>query len=818
MTKCALILVSVFSLTMATAQSDVGKLEKETKKGEATQVAFSTLQGRAPEAKLPEPNFQIAEQWWPDLTDYWTPVGWKHHRFRYNVFFDGTIYADPSLSSTAKAWNGQGVQIRVEPLPADALSAYNNMRSQPYTLADDRRTLQGWTEDKTPVLWTEWSKDGLLLRENVFAYVTGGSDVTTGLEPLFAWVRLSVQDVLPGLPVPKRYTFCLQFNAPHVYAKMFVRRNMIMEFDKSHYPRALKAEANQYDAANGLRLVEPDGKVRLAVAPGAKAEIGFLQGDSNGKAPLLYITLDAKAGQYVDVLLPMVPTERAVLDKELAQGYEKALARSDVFWSKRPATAATVRVPEEYINDALYQFERFSEVLSERVPERGRNMTLSGSLQYVKTWATPTGKLVSMFLDPLGYHDLAAEYLEPFLEAQGTRKPPSTFIGKHHGFFGSPSEFISIDWMADHGSLLNAIAGHAMLIPDPKIKKRYVEPVIKACEFIRDARRIKGHGGIEGILPPARYSDRKDQTQGVWSDGWNFKGLSTAVRFLRQINHPRAAEFAKEAEDYKATFLAAFRKAASQADTWTDDQGNKHPFVPTSLYGAVESSARHGFYLDTGPLMLVFAGLMDANDPLMQSALKWFREGPVQRFARFGWSYNQVPFLRHEMSSCIPGYSWNNFITHQLGDRYHFLEGMYSQYAGGISRQTKTICESRNGITGRITHADMPFYMTRLAVIDDLVAEDELHLLRICPLAWISSDEETVFDNMPTAFGPVSLRWQLSADGKTLRMDLKPRFHRKPGKTVLHVPPVEGLERISINGEDFPVGGKTEVILHKHMQ
>lgn len=771
---------------------------------------FPNEKVRAEKNSPPEPNLEMAEQWWPDLTDYWTPVGWKHHRARYNVFFDGTIYADPSLSQTAKDWKGLGVQLRVVPMMPGTVQTYDRIRSRRYTLEDDKRCRQGWTSDAAPVLWTEWSRDGLLLRENMFAHIPGGKDVKTGLEPLFAWVRLSVHDTCPGLPTPERYGFYIQFNAPHVRPSMNVRHNINMLEDKAHYPRSLKADGAKYDRANGMRIVEPDGKIRLAIAPGADVQAGFLEGDDKNKDPLLYISFNAKTGNDVDLLVPMLPTERDIFDKELAQGYDSALAESGKFWSKRPETAATIDVPETYINDTIHQFERFAEVLSERVPETGKNVTLSGSLAYVKVWATPTGKMVSMFLDPLGYHDLAAEYLEPFIEAQGTIKPPSEFLEKHPGYLGSPRQFTSIDWMADHGSLLFAIANHALLTSDPKAKQRYVDCVIKACEFIRDARRVKGHGGYEGILPPARYSDARAQTQGVWSDGWNYKGLYTGARFLRQIHHPRAAEFTKEAEDYKKTFVAALRDASKKSTTWKDRNGKIHPLVPTSLYGAVEESLRHPFYLDTGPMQLVFAGLMDADDPLMQSALAWFRDGPVHQFARTNSNFMQVGFLNHEMSSCIPGYSWNNFINHELGDRQHFLEGMYSLYAGAISRQTKTVCESRGGITGRITHADAPFYMTRLAVIDDIIADNELHLLRICPLAWISSERETKFENMPTAYGPVTLRWKLSKDGKTLNLDYEPNFESKPDKVVLHIPPVEGLKKISINGKTRSVkpGGK----------
>src|SRR5690606_2432620 len=91
----------------------------------------------------PEPNMEAAQQWWPALTDYWTPVGWKHHRFRFNIFFDGTIFANPSLSQTAGAWRGQGVQIRVLPQPADNPKAYETMRKTRYSLEDDLQNDQG---------------------------------------------------------------------------------------------------------------------------------------------------------------------------------------------------------------------------------------------------------------------------------------------------------------------------------------------------------------------------------------------------------------------------------------------------------------------------------------------------------------------------------------------------------------------------------------------------------------------------------------------------------------------------------------------------
>ena len=92
--------------------------------------------------------------------------------------------------------------------------------------------------------------------------------------------------------------------------------------------------------------------------------------------------------------------------------------------------------------------------------------------------------------------------------------------------------------------------------------------------------------------------------------------------------------------------------------------------------------------------------------------------------------------------------------AHALAPPTHVSRTLTSRMRYGLLRKAHARC-------GRITHADTPFYMTRLAVIDDLIADHELHLLRICPLAWVTAERETKFLNMPTAFGPISLRWQL---------------------------------------------------------
>ena len=361
--------------------------------------------------------------------------------------------------------------------------------------------------------------------------------------------------------------------------------------------------------------------------------------------------------------------------------------------------------------------------------------------------------------------------------------------------------------------MLYEVSRHALLTGDREFTDRWLEAIVKACEFIKQARESRDHDGVPGVLPPAVATDRRVPNQSGWNIGWNYKGLTEAVRLLESLDHPRAAEFAAEAGDYRQTYLEALREAASVAPSWTDSRGDRHPLVPVSLSAGGDNT--HAFYLDTGPLFLVWAGLIDAGDPLMRSTRVFFREGPNNRVFDPRGDCWQRPVLVHEISSCEPCYSWNVYHSWQLGDRSRYLEGMYSLLAGALSRQTYISCETRHGIYGNIFASPLLVDLVRLAVIDDRIAENELHLLRLAPLAWLKPDFETRFEKMPTEFGPVTISFKLGRQGKALELSYLPGFRQRPQKVVLHVPDLPGLKRLTLNGSPLRVEPGGEVTLEQ---
>jgi len=244
------------------------------------QVCVFAADGSTEDRETVEPNADIACNWWPDITNVWTPIGWPSHLFRFNVVYDGAIIAHPVVSPVGQLkphvepYAGQGVQLTFIPSPspylglgAINLSTHGYAETTfPYAGRAPRVGNQGWNETPAPLLWSEWRREGLVLRQEIFAHVSGGGEVETGIEPLFCWIRLSIHDAADGCPFDT-YGFQIIVNACHTVSG---EGGGVLHVNPKHlaYPRVMSMEAAGNEEERGFRLVEPDGRIRLAVVDG----------------------------------------------------------------------------------------------------------------------------------------------------------------------------------------------------------------------------------------------------------------------------------------------------------------------------------------------------------------------------------------------------------------------------------------------------------------------------------------------------------------------------------------------------------------------
>ncbi len=764
-----------------------------------------------------EPNAAIAATWWPPLRNVWTPVGWENHPFRFCVLYNGTIVADPHplgsilgrpIKQYLSKYEGLGVQLTITP---SADGAFPPRPDHPYRLSaqpDGGVGLQGWADNPTPVLWTEYPANfycgnyGIVLRQEVFAHVDDGTPVVNGQESLYAWIRFSVYHV-DELSAPEFFHLMIHLgSATQIARSMFHEDNLTVHPDSAFYPRVLTKEVFEDGRISGCYLCEAEDRVRL-VAQTETGAIELLENTPDSRDYYLKLTFPAVQGFHTDLLLPMIPGTREAVEAERVLGYEGALRQGDAYWARVPETAAFIDTPERQVNEAVRNLIRFGRVITETNPETGERAMLTGSWNYDTLWPTPTSMTAHMLMDVMGYHAFVADNLEIFRNHQGTAKAPGESYPLHPGYFGAPRALSSVDWLTDHGAILHAVCNHALLSDDGAFTERWCESIVKACDFIKESRAVVGHGGVPGVLPPAVATDAEVPGQAVWNIAWNYKGLTSAVRLLQRIHHPRAQEFSEEAREYKEVFVQAYREHVKTMPLWTDRSGQRHPIIPSMLSGV--DNFNHPFFLDAGPMALVFARLFDGDDPLMRTALAYYREGPNTRLYDPRGNMHQRAVLLHEISSCEPCYSFNLFASWEAGDRRHFLEGMYSLLVASLSPQTYIGCEHRHGIYGLVAPGALMTYFVRLAAIDDLLEEDCLHLMRLTPRAWIRKDYTTRFENIPTYYGPASLRFSPSDDQRALRVDWAPAFRCQPEAILLHVPPLEGLKKVVVNGESFRV-------------
>lgn len=768
----------------------------------------------------PEPTVERARHWWLPQRNVWTPIGWKGHLFRFNSVYNGSLICDPSwvLSSKPNTTPYRGKNFQITTVMPQRGGGYRDFPTSVHEVWDDDLGYrqQGWDpEHQAPVLWTEYRRqEGLVIRQSVFAHLTGTTDVDTAVEPIYAWVRYEVTHVDP-LRAPTDFQFQLWLS------KAYMKPEGPFQ-DENGVPLVVEPTAAPLDGALTMARVwnptgkpmtvpitDPDDQIRLMVVTAEHGSIGMSENTKTAGVYDLRLGLPVEVGAHVDLVIPMLPQPADAVKAEVGNGRDRVLTACDGYWSGATDPVATITTPEDYVNQVLRRGPQLAQVVAEKSPDTGLFTFLSGSYAYDVLWSTPTSMVSHMFLDRLGYHDVVEQHIEIYLASQGTRVPPGTAFagGSYPGYLATPQVLQAIDWMSDHGAVLEILSKHALLTDRPAFIEKWIEPIVKACDFIVQACAMTNHTGVKGLLPPGASTDEGTQTQGIISQCFTYKGLTSAVELLTRQQHPRAAEFAAFAETFRQTFVTAIRNLAASSATWQDAQGKNWPVLLPQFDGTGVWDAFT--MLDTGALMSVWAGLLPASDPLMRSFVEFFRSGPnVALFDPVHHNALDRAVLDHEQSSSEPCYSWNMFHSWQLGDREHFLEGLYGLLAGGLSQDTYISSEHRNAIYGNLFSHPIIVWSLIHAVIDDDLVPGELQLLRMCPNAWLSTQSETVFQDVPTGYGPVTLRFGLSPDGKEVTVTFSGRWHHRPTKVVVTAPEAPGVTRVRINGRIYPPGRK----------
>jgi hypothetical protein len=298
---------------------------------------------------------------------------------------------------------------------------------------------------------------------------------------------------------------------------------------------------------------------------------------------------------------------------------------------------------------------------------------------------------VGDYLARRGNFELAKRYLEPYFHWQGIPAPDSPAIKDWSGFFGAPPEQCPLVWLMYQGMIQWASARYYQLSQDRAWLDEKLPALLKSMDWVvttRASTKKLNRDGTKplnyGWFPPGRVTDGSAGTS-VFTDSNIWRGMEFMTQVLESIRHPRAAEFRKEVNEYRATIQDGMRRAAAERplvrlndDTWV-------PYLPAYLEktsGQMESTDWYAAVVD-GPWA---AGMLDTH---------LFPTGAPEN----DWLINFFEDSYSPMNPSLPDEPlWATTATHYLerDQVNNFLYTFYSQSTTTMERQTLTTYEHRS--------------------------------------------------------------------------------------------------------------------------
>jgi len=758
-------------------------------------------------ALIDEPSYEQAMIRWPDMRRPIAFIGVKDHPDEFAVMWNGNLgTASPALTDAdrrlfrEKRENSFQVSFSIGEKPSFVNRDGEDASTEPSLL-----------EGYLPVTLVRFhAEDAVILQE---AFVTGeqGNGTAVWDSPVFLRVRFTIQKPGKGSsPIP----LWAQIAKNHTSYAMSTRRNVRIARVAPLYGSKLKSERNQLVNERGQVILSAEPSLRFyPQVPAALNSVALRESQMDRN--LCEFLIPRSAGATLDLVFPFSPVPAERIASYCHLSYEQARQSVVSFWEGEIARGMQVETPEKPLNE-LWRFSVPMSFMTADAYPNGDRVLKTSSHHYEGYWPTPMAMNLQELIQR-GYRAEVAAYLQPFLDVDRRRPVPNTgysFLSTK-GFISGPSEHLAISWVSDHGAILWIASEYYLLTRDRQFLDRWLPVMMEGLEWIaREREHTKLIGGIgAGLMPAGRATDADRQANFVWSDAWIYRGLDGVCRVLRTINHKDATRWEAERDDYKASFQKAFRQVIQNAVRWTDASGKSVPFVPYEL-SQRDTASLHPFYLDTGPMFLGVAGLVEPGDESMTWAIKWLTEGPDSRNHNPDWSdYSERPSLPFEMSSCEPCYSWNIPLRFLRNERQKYLEGFYSLCAGSVSRKFRGGSETRDGVQWLpVMNAVINNHLRNMLVFEDEQARG-LHLLRNSPGAWLAPGKKVRVERAETYFGPIS--YTVETLEQRIMADIESP-EREPVEWIrlhLNLPGERKVLRATVNGSPIKLtdGGVVEI-------
>ncbi|MBP6963538.1 MAG: hypothetical protein KBC96_03935 [Armatimonadetes bacterium] len=540
------------------------------------------------------------------------------------------------------------------------------------------------------------------------------------------------------------------------------------------------------------------------------------------------IELEPRQSHEIELFIPFITfSGDEGRDAVASLDYDAKLAEMTAFWEAQIGAGARIQVPEELLTDFNKANVAHIAITADKDTDTGLYIVGAGTWRY-QVFGTETVEQCRA-LDLRGYHDRARKYITPFVELQGTRRMDGRFktqAGAFHGVRVNDSYDYQVgDYSVDHGTVLWWLCEHYKLTRDVEWLGSVAPNIIAACDYVTFERQATMETDASGqrvrqfgLLPPAHLDDNPEWQYWYVVNALAYRGMTVAGEVLAEIGHADASRIAADAKAYGDDIRRSLARSIELAPVVGLADGSYIPQTPVrcllrgrdigwireSLFGAV-------FNMDCGLIEYDSAEatwiLKDFEDNISVSR----RVGRQVDLERFWFSQGGLTI----QSNLLP----NTLVYLARGQVEHALRAFYNSMAANLYADVRCFTEHPVaayglGVGPFYKTPDESAFITWLRYLLLMERGSDLILAPGTPRSWLGDGKEILAEEMPTYFGPVSLRIASRVNSGRIHAEIVPPKRNPPARLLLHIRHPEGvpMRGATVNGSPHASSGELVVV------
>jgi hypothetical protein len=801
-------------------------------------------------------TLEQARRCWKPMTRAVQHVGVPGYQFQTGVMWDGALVFGPLMFRDLPV-----IQQEIAPLGNHLLHVSFGY-GEPMRLVDRkgtndpriRRHLEG---GRFPIPHVETHDGDLDWEETVFAHLWG--------RPAEQWQEPKPGDMLLTHAVFRVRNTGYAECTGHLWMHFGDTGQVCFGYKCEQMPDLGKEIPFQFDApygrlGSGVRFVIPrpkEGDLTL------DAEVNNVQGIQGVPRNVLHWGVPLKPGEEAELrlLIPYGVVSQEMAEKIAELDSAKQLAEVKHFWKKLQYGPGQMQTPDPFINDYLVAV---AGQMAQQVAYRERStqvwMYKTSPNNYEAFWPCNAAKALPVFdlrgmswlncrllqsaiamqTDDVGGLNRTSMGRGDVLAGEGFAKLPG-FLGNYGGWTANPL-------LLSHGLTLRALASHYRITRDEAWltagAKSPLAAMLEGFDWVaqqrkRTMREVAGRKvPYWGLLPAASAHDwLADNT--IFNDAYCIVGMTEVVRLLREIEHPRAEEMARELNDYRECLHERYAEARDRARPVPLNDGTTIPYVPR-IVQELDWTKLDWTYTGYSAVRAGAWGALDPRDELVDQSLAFLEAGmpkgegwyfPADRSSKADNA--DVNFAEISDPNTERHYLWRHYVEYETmwpvgaplflarDDIPRFFEWFAHNFAFVIHEDFRVGVESPDGVPSCAPGDAERWLAVRNMFVNEFGGYDgsqqSLWLLQAIPRAWLRPGNRMAVTDMGTCFGgKIDLEVQMAEDGNSVMVRAKlDKLAVQPKEIRIRLRSGDGRPLVSatVNGQATPVQAGDIILL-----